>query len=121
MCFSCKMCRLEKESAVLEGTIFKNSLLNSLLAGNLVRERLAPDCLLRHTVWSAEKFDGHFLTIMRKARQFSIFLRLTALETMDCATRHPQESFIFSGRRIGSPVSGPPRSLHCREICLHYS
>ena len=47
MCFSCKMCRLEKESAVLEGTIFKNSLLNSLLAGNLGRERLAPDCLLR--------------------------------------------------------------------------
>ena len=45
-----KMCRLEKESAVLEGTIFKNSLLNSLLAGNLGGERLAPDCLLRHSV-----------------------------------------------------------------------
>src|ERR1035441_594864 len=55
MRFSCKMCRLKKESAVLEGKIFKNSLLNSLLAGNLVRERLAPDCLLRQSILSGSR------------------------------------------------------------------
>ena len=41
------MCGLERNSVAFEAEIFKNSLLISLLAGNLARERLAPDCLLR--------------------------------------------------------------------------
>ena len=49
------MCGLEISSTVLEVQNFQNSLLNSLLPGNSGRERLAPDCLLRHTVWVAEK------------------------------------------------------------------
>jgi hypothetical protein len=38
-------------------------LISSLLAGNLVRERLAPDCLLRHAVWVAENSSGVALKI----------------------------------------------------------
>src|ERR1039458_5268204 len=43
------MSSLENRSAVLQAKNFQNSLLNSLLAGNLGRERLAPDCLLRQS------------------------------------------------------------------------
>jgi hypothetical protein len=41
------MYSLEIRSAVLGPQNLQDSLLNSLLAGNLGRERLAPDCLLR--------------------------------------------------------------------------
>jgi hypothetical protein len=98
MCFSCKMCRLEKESAVLEGTIFKNSLLNSLLAGNLGRERLAPDCLLRHAVYTAEKSASCFPKIARNPRQFAVFYSRTGLERMFRQSFLVPTAFIFSGR-----------------------
>jgi hypothetical protein len=98
MCFSCKMCRLEKESAVLEGTIFKNSLLNSLLAGNLGRERLAPDCLLRHAVWTDANSRRSSLKSSRKARQFANFSSRTALERMDSLVRPSLKAFVFSDR-----------------------
>ena len=53
--FPSEMYSLEIRSAVLEPQNLQNSLLNSLLAGNLGRERLAPDCLLRQQVLTAEK------------------------------------------------------------------
>jgi hypothetical protein len=64
------MCSLERTGAVFGGENLENSLLNSLLAGNLGREELAPDCLLRHTVWSAEKSAWISLEIAEKWAQF---------------------------------------------------
>ena len=55
------MCCLETRGAVLDVQKTANSLLNSLLAGNWGGERLAPDCLIRHAVWDAEKLGSIFL------------------------------------------------------------
>jgi hypothetical protein len=55
--FPSEMYSLEIRSAVLGPQNLQDSLLNSLLAGNLGRERLAPDCLHRHSVWVAEKLS----------------------------------------------------------------
>jgi hypothetical protein len=48
------MCSLEEEECDFWGQNFANSLLFSL-AGNLAGEELAPDCALRHAVYTAEK------------------------------------------------------------------
>src|SRR6266852_1507891 len=66
------MCGLEIRSAVFGAQNLQNSLLNSLLAGNLGREWLAPDCLLRHTVWAAEKCGCIPLKIAGNCRNSAI-------------------------------------------------
>jgi hypothetical protein len=38
------------------GAKLRNSLHFSLLAGNSRGEKLAPDCMLRHAVWTPERF-----------------------------------------------------------------
>jgi hypothetical protein len=62
------MYSLEIRSAVLEPQNLHDSLLNSLLAGNLGRERLAPDCPLRHPVCVAEKLGCTLVRIARNRR-----------------------------------------------------
>src|ERR1039457_5885174 len=90
MCFSCKMCRLEKESGGYWKQIFKNSLLNSLLAGNLGRERLAPDCLLRHAVCSAEKPACNSWEIARIGRNCASLSRKA--DRRKCPAQYPTQA-----------------------------
>jgi hypothetical protein len=67
------MCSVERTGAVVGGQNLENSLLFSLLPGNLDGEELAPDYLLRHTVRSAEKSAWIALEIAGNGRNFAKF------------------------------------------------
>jgi hypothetical protein len=74
---------LEIRSTVFGAQNLQNSLLNSLLAGNLGGEWLAPDCLLRQQVLTAEKVLA-FLS--RNTRNMPVFRNLrpqSGLKRMD--------------------------------------
>ena len=64
------MSDLENQSAIFESKIAQISLYFSLLAGNSGRERLAPDCALRHTVCNAEK--SAWIPLKNARRNFAI-------------------------------------------------
>src|ERR1035441_953670 len=94
------MCGLETRSALFEAQNCQNSLLNSLLAGNLGRERLAPDCLLRHAVRDAEKLGCIPLKIAGNRRNSATL----ALKPDLCGTFslevHRQSDFSDVTRRM---------------------
>src|ERR1035438_1836615 len=82
----------------------RNSLYFSLLPGNLAGEGLAADCLLRQTVWTAEKLCCVAPLIGEKRGLFAVFPQQTGREKMArCAASLPFAA-VFSRASHGSPV-----------------
>src|ERR1035437_7246029 len=67
----------------------RNSLYFSLLAGNLGGEALAADCLLRQTVWTAEKLSCVAPLIGEKRGLFAVFPQQTGREKIDRRCSRP--------------------------------
>jgi hypothetical protein len=93
--FPSEMYSLEIRSAVFGARNLQNSLLNSLLAGNLGGEWLAPDCLLRHTLWVAEK-SGCITARIVENRRNSAGLAFKSHRRMRPVERRERVSWRFS-------------------------
>jgi hypothetical protein len=98
-----------------KGQNLANSLLFSLLAGNLAGEELAPDCALRHAVWTAEKPGCNSRKIARNGHNFASLADKP--DWRKCATCAPEPTLgPFSLKSpLHSPVSKTP-SGECNAI-----
>jgi hypothetical protein len=99
------MWKLPQKEPGSRGPNRENSLLFSLLAGNSLRERLAPDCALRHAVCITEKFRPLCAKIRETCPHFAIIPRQTGLRRTHCSTVKGLLPRPFSGAHIRSPVS----------------
>lgn len=92
----------------MEANYFANSLYFSLLAGNLGGEWLARDWVLRHVVWTAEKFRSLYAEIREQCPYFAIVPRQTGLRRTGCSSSNALLAWVFSVRPKHSPVSRSP-------------
>src|SRR5579862_6079040 len=109
------MYSLEIRSAALGSQNLQDSLLNSLLAGKLGREWLAPDSLLRHTVWAEEKLGGIPTRITRN-RHYTPRFGLKP-HRRECPIESLRAGFpsLLSGGHTRGPVFETP-SGECNAI-----
>jgi hypothetical protein len=91
-----------------EGLKSANSLYFSLLAGNSGGEGLAPDCALRHSVWTVENPGYMALRIAENPRDSATFHAQPGTgESVPLYLKGKFRAF-FSEGHCGSPVSSTP-------------